>query len=181
MDFEYDLAVIGGGSGGMACAKEAGSLGAKVIMFDFVKPSPQGTTWGLGGTCVNVGCVPKKVMYNAAHVSEILKEAKEFGFTVESTSFDWNYLKKARDTYIKRLNGIYESGLDKLNIKRVNGFASFHSPDVVRVGESYFQSNNIVIAVGGAPNLLNVEGEELVIDSDGFFALEHQPRKVFND
>lgn len=75
--FEYDLVVIGGGSGGLACAKEAAQLGAKVAVLDFVKPSPQGTKWGLGGTCVNVGCIPKKLMHQASLLGEAIHVRKQ--------------------------------------------------------------------------------------------------------
>jgi thioredoxin reductase (NADPH) len=89
-DYDYDLLVVGGGSGGLACSKEAASLGAKVGLFDFVKPSPQGSKWGLGGTCVNVGCIPKKLMHRAALLKEDLHDSTYFGWNIEqSTSLDW--------------------------------------------------------------------------------------------
>ena len=81
-DFDYDLVVIGGGSGGLAASKEAAALGKKVAVLDFVKPSPIGTTWGLGGTCVNVGCIPKKLMHQAGLLGEAIKDAKHFGWEV---------------------------------------------------------------------------------------------------
>ena len=124
----YDLLVIGGGSGGLACAKRAAGYGATVGIIEAGR---------FGGTCVNVGCVPKKVMYNASHVAETLHDAHNFGsilfpthpppfpfnlmilrFTVGETSFDWALLKRYRDRYIERLNRIYETGLDKTNVRR---------------------------------------------------------------
>lgn len=80
--FDYDLVVIGGGSGGLAASKEAAKLGAKVAVLDFVKPSPQGSTWGLGGTCVNVGCIPKKLMHHASSLGEAAGHAAEYGWKV---------------------------------------------------------------------------------------------------
>lgn len=117
-------------------------------------------------------------MFNAAHVAEVIHEAKEFGFTVKDVSFNWNKLQNARDTYIRRLNKIYENNLDGQKITRINGFASFDGQNTVRVGSDTFKAKHIVIAVGGAPNPLGVEGEQHVIDSDGFFALTQQPKKV---
>ena len=87
-DYEYDLAVIGGGSGGLACAKEAARNGAKVVLFDYVKPSTQNTQWGLGGTCVNVGCVPKKLMHYTALIGSMKKDGEYFG---------WNNMSKERE------------------------------------------------------------------------------------
>jgi len=81
--------VIGGGSGGLACAKEAASFGKKVALLDFVKPSPQGTTWGLGGTCVNVGCIPKKLMHTAALLGEAVNDAKPYGWDVTRGAHSW--------------------------------------------------------------------------------------------
>jgi glutathione reductase (NADPH) len=174
--------VIGGGSGGLACAKRAASYGARVAVVE-------GKAYG--GTCVNVGCVPKKVMFNAASVAETIKDAKEFGFTVGDVSFDWGSIKRYRDRYIQRLNGIYESGLDKVKITRFQGFASFEDKNTLALTSSSLTSSDdaaalppritakhIVVAVGGKPNTLGVPGEEHVIDSDGFFALETQPKKV---
>lgn len=190
----FDLIVIGGGSGGIACARSkftekllvnwyvkflriilqflgAATYGAKVCVIEGK---------AFGGTCVNVGCVPKKIMFNAAHISEIIREAHHFGFEVPENEikFDWNAMKKSRDTYISRLNGIYEGNLDNSKITRINGFASFNGPETVVVNDQVLKSKHIVIAVGGAPNKLGIVGEELAMDSDGFFALEEQPKKV---
>lgn len=168
--------VVGGGSGGLACAKRAAGYGAKVAVIE-------GGRWG--GTCVNVGCVPKKVMYNTAHVAEVIHEAKEFGFTINGeVTFDWGKLKLYRDRYIKRLNGIYEGGLDKMSIDRITGLASFDGPNNLVLSntadgaEKRITAKHILIAVGGTPNKLGVPGDEHVINSDNFFELETQPKKV---
>lgn len=165
----YDLVVIGAGSGGMATAKRAASYGASVAIIEGKK---------YGGTCVNVGCVPKKVMFNAAHVLETIKEAKEFGITVGEVSFDWATLQRYRERYIQRLNGIYEHGIDKLNIVRIPGFGSFIDANTVKVEDTLVRGKNILIAVGGSPSTLDIPGGDLTINSDGFFALTQQPKKV---
>jgi glutathione reductase (NADPH) len=162
--------VVGGGSGGLACAKRAASYGASVAVIEGHR---------YGGTCVNVGCVPKKVMFNASHMMEIIHDAKEFGITVGEVSFDWGKLKRYRDRYISRLNTIYEGGLDKMNITRISGFATFIDDHNLRIGDSHIvQGDKILIAVGGSPAKLPIPGSEYAIDSDGFFELESQPRKV---
>lgn len=161
--------MIGGGSGGIACAKRAAGYGASVIIIE-------GSRWG--GTCVNVGCVPKKVMFNASHVMEAIHDAKHFGINVAGVSVDWTTLKRSRDRYIQRLNDIYDSGLEKLNITRVKGMASFIDDKTLMVGDETIRAEKILVAVGGTPNKLPLPGAEHVIDSDGFFELESQPRKV---
>ena len=173
---KYDLVVIGGGSGGLACAKRAASYGKKVAVIE---------EKAYGGTCVNVGCVPKKIMYNASHIAEAIHDADQFGFVnvdKEKISFNWAAMKESRDRYIKRLNAIYESGLDKVHVERINGHGSLTGPGKVRVvsegKETEIEAESILLATGGAPNALGVPGDEHVIDSDGFFALNYQPKKV---
>ena len=172
----YDCVVLGAGSGGIAFAKRAASYGATVAIVEGNK---------YGGTCVNVGCVPKKIMFNASSVAEAIKESHQFGFkgiSEKDVEFDWNAMKKYRDRYIGRLNTIYEDGLEKLKVHMLNGMGKFTSPNTIVVGEGdnarVITGKHIVIAVGGAPSKLGVPGEEWVIDSDGFFALEQQPKKV---
>eukprot|EP00607_Mallomonas_marina_P002830 CAMPEP_0182427718 /NCGR_PEP_ID=MMETSP1167-20130531/18983_1 /TAXON_ID=2988 /ORGANISM="Mallomonas Sp, Strain CCMP3275" /LENGTH=463 /DNA_ID=CAMNT_0024610157 /DNA_START=92 /DNA_END=1483 /DNA_ORIENTATION=- len=169
MSKTFDLIVIGGGSGGIASAKRAAGYGAKVALIEGAR---------YGGTCVNVGCVPKKVMFNASQVNEFIHEAHHFGFNVGDVSFDWTKIKKSRDRYIERLNGIYESGLDKLQITRISGMAQFSSSNSVTVAGEEYAADHIVIAVGGKPSSLGVEGEEYVGNSDDFFVLEKQPMKA---
>lgn len=166
---QFDYIVIGGGSGGMASAKRAASYGAKVAVIEGER---------YGGTCVNVGCVPKKIMYNTGHVAEVIKEAHEFGFTIKETSFNWNAIKLYRDKYIKRLNAIYESGLDNMKVTRFQGVGSFVNSHTIQIGDQQITGKHILIATGGKPKNLGVPGEEHVIDSNGFFALETQPKKV---
>jgi len=171
------MVVIGGGSGGLACAKRAASYGKKVAIIE---------EKAYGGTCVNVGCVPKKIMFNASHVAEIINDAEEFGFVVpekDKIRFDWSAMKEYRDRYIKRLNSIYEGGLDKMHIERIDGHASILGPGSVKVvlkggSDLNLTTNDILVAVGGAPKPIGIKGEEYLIDSDGFFALETQPKKV---
>ena len=118
-----------------------------------------------GGTCVNVGCVPKKVMFNAGHIADILKEAHEFGFTIkEKPTFDWGAMKLYRDAYIKRLNAIYESGLDSAKITRFQGMGSFLNPNTLQITSSgtsekiQITGQHILIASGGKPSKLGVPG-----------------------
>ncbi|KAF8940793.1 hypothetical protein EDD21DRAFT_317682 [Dissophora ornata] len=168
----YDYLVIGGGSGGLASARRAATYGAKVGLIE--------GSGRLGGTCVNVGCVPKKVMWNTASIAEAIRDAKEYGFPdIETPKFDWYTLKHKRDAYIKRLNGIYERNLEKDHVDYISGMASFVSKNSVTLGNGdEIHAKKILIAVGGHPTIPKVPGAELGIDSDGFFDLEHQPKRV---
>lgn len=166
---EYDLIVIGGGSGGVATARRAAEYGARVLLIEGAR---------LGGTCVNVGCVPKKVMWYASNIAQTMEDAAGYGFSVGDTTFDWNALKQRRDAYIARLNGIYGGMLDKAGVDVVKGLARFVGPHTVEVAGKRFSAPHIVIATGGRPLVPDLPGAELGIDSDGFFALEQQPRRV---
>lgn len=166
----FDYIVIGGGSGGLASARRAASYGAKVAVIE--------GSGRLGGTCVNVGCVPKKVMFNGATVMEAIEDAKHYGITVGSPSFNWATLKHTRDEYIRRLNGIYERSLGKESVEYINGTASFISDSEIKVDDRVLKASHILIASGGHPIIPKIEGAEHGIDSDRFFELESQPRKV---
>ena len=174
---ECDYLVIGGGSGGLASARRAsGMYGAKVMAIENKR---------LGGTCVNVGCVPKKITWYAASMAETIKEAKAYGFSVDQTApFNWSMFKDKRDAYVKRLNGIYEKNLKNDKVEYLHGTASFVDLHTVKVAlddqtEVSVKAKKILVAVGGYPNLPpGVEGSELGITSDGFFELETQPKKV---
>jgi len=173
---ECDYLVIGGGSGGLASARRAsGMYGAKTIAIEEKR---------LGGTCVNVGCVPKKITWSAASIAETIKDAKSYGFSVrENAPFDWTMFKHKRDAYIKRLNGIYERNLNNDKVEYVHGHARFEDANTVRVtlddkSNVEIKAKKILVAVGGHPNMPDVEGAELGITSDGFFDLEKQPKRI---
>ena len=170
MSSSYDLISIGGGSGGLAVAQRAAEYGARVLV---VEPQP------LGGTCVNVGCVPKKVMWNAASIAHALQDAGEYGFAPGSDRpVEWARLKASRDAYVARLNGIYERNLDRKGITWVRGRARFVDAHTVVVGDRTFSAPQIVIATGGRPVVPAVPGADRGITSDGFFELEAPPARV---
>ncbi len=169
MKDEFDLIVIGGGSAGIATARRAAEYGAHVALLEKGE---------LGGTCVNVGCVPKKVMWNASRLGEILGDAPDYGFNIDHPTFDWGSLKKRRDAYISRLNSIYQKNLESSQVDIFRGRASFESPDTIRVGSRLIRGKHILIATGGTPNIPKVLGADLGITSDGFFALRQQPKTV---
>ena len=166
---KYDYVVIGGGSGGIASARRAAEYGAKVLVIE---------GGALGGTCVNVGCVPKKVMWNASVVAESLHDAKCYGFSVDKFSFNYEEIKKKRDTYITRLNGIYDKLLDNSKVDLVRGFAKFKSSNVVEVNGESFEGKHILIATGGYPSIPAIPGAELGLSSDGFFEMKNLPKKA---
>ncbi|KAL6158953.1 Glutathione reductase [Exserohilum turcicum] len=172
---ECDYLVIGIGSGGIASARRAAKHGAKVIAIESKR---------YGGTCVNVGCVPKKVTWNAAAIAETFRDARSYGFQIgEVPDFDWPYFKKKRDDYVTRLNGIYENNLNKDGIEHIRGRAKFVATDEVEValnegGTQRIKAKHILIATGGRPKLPDIPGKELCIDSDGFFELEKQPKSI---
>lgn len=165
----YDYLVIGGGSGGLASARRAASHGARVVVVDGGR---------LGGTCVNVGCVPKKIMWSAASLAEQLEDAPAFGFEVGQTSFSWGSLKRARDQYVAYLNQIYERNLTMDNVEWVRGWAHFLEPGVVEVGGRVLGAKHTLVATGTRPKELDKPGAKLGITSDGFFDLEDRPRRV---
>ena len=167
----FDLICIGGGSGGIATARRAAEYGANVAVIESGR---------LGGTCVNVGCVPKKLFWYAANTAEALRDAPRFFADVpEKMPFRWQAFKEARDAYIARLNGIYETNLDKSGVTLIRGFARFESADTVRVGDSLYRGKHIVIATGGQPAIpAHIEGAARGNTSDDFFALEHQPQRA---
>jgi glutathione reductase (NADPH) len=165
----YDFLVIGGGSGGIAAAKRAASYGAHAAVIESGR---------IGGTCVNVGCVPKKVMWNTSTIAEALHDAKDYGFDVTVQGFNWPTIKKARDAYVQRLNDIYHRDLDEATIDEITGTATFNDPHTVSVNGAELSASHILIATGSKPDVPNVPGAKLGITSDGFFELEAQPRRV---
>lgn len=165
----FDLISIGGGSGGLACAQRAAEYGAKAAVIE-----PQ----RLGGTCVNVGCVPKKVMWNAASVALSLHDAHDYGFELQVGQADWAELKRKRDAYVLRLNGIYERNLTAKGVAYVRGAARFVDAHTLLVNGRRFSARHVVIATGGKPTLPQIPGAGLGISSDGFFELESRPQRV---
>jgi len=169
MSNEYDLIVIGGGSGGIASARRAAEYGANVLVIE------QGR---LGGTCVNVGCVPKKVMWHAAEISQTLDAAASYGFAISKPEHDWRGLFQRREAYIERLNGIYARNLDNSGVDHITGKASIVDSHTVKVCDVHYTAPHLLIAVGGEPVLPPVAGAEHGVDSDGFFAWEARPQRV---
>jgi glutathione reductase (NADPH) len=169
MTQSFDLVVIGGGSGGLAAAQRAAEYGARVAL---VEPAP------LGGTCVNMGCVPKKVMWTAAHLAQALADAREYGFDVSVGGHDWAGLKARRDAYIARLNGIYAANLAKKGIEHVVGYGRFTGPDCVVAAGRELRAPHFIIATGGRPVRPAIPGAELGLVSDDFFRLAERPRRV---
>jgi glutathione reductase (NADPH) len=165
----FDLISIGGGSGGLACAQRAAEYGAKAAVIESHR---------LGGTCVNVGCVPKKVMWNAASVALSLADAGDYGFDLDVRDNDWTVLKEKRDAYIARLNGIYARNLSAKGVMLVRGSARFVDSHTVEVGGIRMTAPHMVIATGGMPIVPDMPGAALGITSDGFFALERRPQRV---
>jgi glutathione reductase (NADPH) len=165
----FDLIVLGGGSGGLATAQRAAEFGARVALFEPAR---------LGGTCVNVGCVPKKVMWNAAEIAKAIEAAPDYGFDVRVAGHDWGKLKRGRDAYVQRLNGIYERNLERKGIVTVRAAARFTGDHEVVAGGQSYRADHIVIATGGFPKVPPIDGAELGITSDGFFELEALPERV---
>eukprot|EP01038_Epipyxis_sp_PR26KG_P005686 gene5686-7849_t len=186
--YDYDLIVIGGGSGGMSCAKTAANLGAKVLLFDFVKPSTQNSTWGLGGTCVNVGCVPKKLMHYAGLLGQGIHDAKSLGWKTDRSDHDWDELVGAVKNHVKMLNFRYRVALKNSNVTYINALAEFNSANSVTYNEKNktgtivktLSASYIVIAVGGRPFIpRSVKGAyEYAITSDDIFTLSQSPGKT---
>ncbi|GAB1028971.1 glutathione-disulfide reductase [Streptococcus salivarius] len=167
---EYDYIVIGGGSGGIASANRAAMHGAKVILFEGKE---------VGGTCVNVGCVPKKVMWYGAQVAETLhRYAGEYGFDVTINKFDFATLKANRQAYIDRIHGSYERGFDSNGVERVYEYARFVEPHTVEVAGERYTAPHILIATGGHALYPNIPGSEYGITSDGFFELDEVPKRT---
>ncbi|XP_018900294.1 thioredoxin reductase 1, mitochondrial isoform X2 [Bemisia tabaci] len=177
--YEYDLVVIGGGSGGLAAAKEAVSYGKKVAVLDFVIPSPRGTTWGIGGTCVNVGCIPKKLMHQAALLGEAIHDAKAYGWQIpdpEAIKIDWEAIKTAVQNHVKSVNWVTRVMLRDKKVEYINGLGQFKDPNTVVAKlkngtERVLTTSHVIIAVGGRPNYPNIPGaKEYCITSDDIFS-----------
>ncbi|XP_054059656.1 glutathione reductase, mitochondrial isoform X2 [Rissa tridactyla] len=169
----YELLVLGGGSGGLAGARRAAELGARVAL---VEPRR------FGGTCVNVGCVPKKVMWNAAVHAEFIHDHADYGFETPGVKFNWRTIKEKRDAYVRRLNDIYENNLKKAHIDIIRGYGKFTADPqpTVEVDGKKYTAPHILIATGGRPAVpadSEIPGASLGITSDGFFDLEELPRR----
>jgi glutathione reductase (NADPH) len=169
MTKHYDLIAIGGGSGGVATANRAALYGRKVALIEAGR---------LGGTCVNVGCVPKKLMWYGAALGHCLHEAEDYGWSVGSRSFSWSKLQTARDAYVARLNDRYGSYLLQNGVELHRGLARFVDVHTVEVNGERMTADHIVIATGGRPTVPDIPGAEFGITSDGFFELKTQPRRV---
>jgi glutathione reductase (NADPH) len=165
----FDLVAIGGGSGGLAVSKRAAEYGARTAVIESGR---------LGGTCVNVGCVPKKVMWNAAHIAAALHDAADYGFELTVQGHDWPTLKARRDAYVHRLNDIHRDNLERAGVALIRGHGHLTGPCSVQVGDEEITADHIVVATGGYPLVPDLPGAEKGITSDGFFELEKRPERV---
>jgi glutathione reductase (NADPH) len=166
---EFDLFVIGGGSAGVRAARMAAQRGARVALAE---------SGAMGGTCVNVGCIPKKLYSYAAHYGESFEESHGFGWRSESPSFDWPTLKANRAREILRLNGIYEGLLHNTGVHVLRGRARLAAPDAVQVNGATYRARHIVVATGGWPVVPDIAGREHVITSNEVFDLAEFPRRL---
>lgn len=170
MSKHYDYIAIGGGSGGIASVNRAASYGKKCALIE---------AGDLGGTCVNVGCVPKKVMWYSAQIADaIQKYGSDYGFDSELKSFDWKKLVENRQAYIQRIHASYQSGLSKNQVDVIHGFATFVDHKTIEVNGEIFTAEHILIATGTQPSRPNIEGAEHGIDSNGFFELQELPKRT---
>jgi glutathione reductase (NADPH) len=169
MSKHYDLIAIGAGSGGLAVVQRAARYGARCAIVERHK---------LGGTCVNVGCVPKKVMWYAADLAHGLEDAPGYGFEFEQPRFDWSVIKAARDRYVGRINGLYEVSLADSGVELIRGCARFVEAHTIEVDAVRYGADHLVIATGGYPSVPDLPGAEHGITSDGFFELEQRPDRV---
>ncbi|KAF8768077.1 Thioredoxin reductase 3 like protein [Argiope bruennichi] len=183
--YDYDLIVIGGGSGGLAASKEAARLGKKVAVLDFVTPTPVGTTWGLGGTCVNVGCIPKKLMHQAAILGQSIKDAKSYGWSYEDkVEHNWVVMRENVQNYIGSLNWNYKVQLRTEQVKYINAYGQFVEDHKIKAvdkkgKETLMSSKHFIIATGERPRYPDIEGaKEYGITSDDVFSLEKSPGKT---
>ncbi|WP_417696180.1 glutathione-disulfide reductase [Psychromonas sp.] len=168
--FDFDYICIGGGSGGIASANRASMYGAKVAIIE---------AKDLGGTCVNVGCVPKKVMWHGAQVAEAINlYSEDYGFDLDVKSFNWAKMVENRQAYIGRIHESYDRVLGNNKVEVIKGFATFVDKNTVEVDGKHYTAKHITIATGGRPTIPNVPGAELGIDSNGFFDIVEQPKRV---
>ncbi|MBU2178116.1 MAG: glutathione-disulfide reductase, partial [Gammaproteobacteria bacterium] len=169
MTQHFDYIAIGGGSGGIASVNRAASHGKKCAIVEAKV---------LGGTCVNVGCVPKKAMWFAGQVAEAFKLAPDYGYAVEMPALDWSKLVASREAYISRIHASYDRVLAKNNVTVIQGFARFIDAHTIDVNGTLYSADHISIATGGRPTWPDIPGARYGIDSDGFFALAEQPKRV---
>lgn len=167
-EYDFDLFVIGAGSGGVRASRMAASFGARVAVAEELY---------LGGTCVNVGCVPKKLFAYAAHFSEDFKDAQGYGWDLADTSFSWQRLVENKNTEITRLNGIYHNLLTGAGVTLVNGRARLLDSHTVAIDDKTYSAERILIATGGWPFIPEFPGREHVISSNEVFYLEHLPKR----
>uniref|UniRef100_A0A8C8RUB5 Thioredoxin reductase 1, cytoplasmic n=1 Tax=Pelusios castaneus TaxID=367368 RepID=A0A8C8RUB5_9SAUR len=183
--YDYDLIVIGGGSGGLAASKEAAKYGKKVMVLDYVTPTPLGTRWGLGGTCVNVGCIPKKLMHQAALLGQALQDSRKFGWQFEEkVQHNWETMTEAVQNYIGSLNWGYRVSLRENKVTYENAYGEFVGPHTIKATnnkgkETFYTAEKFLIATGERPRYLGVPGDkEYCISSDDLFSLPYCPGKT---
>jgi len=167
--FDYDLITLGAGSGGLSIIERAASYGRRCAVIERGR---------IGGTCVNVGCVPKKIMWFGANLAHMLKDAQAYGFDLSVDGFDWEALVARREKYIDGINHWYHGYLRDLGVDEIVGEASFIDAHTVSVDGKQYSAKHIAIATGTIPRLPDIPGAEHAITSDGFFALRQQPARV---
>jgi len=168
--YDYDLIAVGGGSGGIATANRAGSYGARCLVIE--------SDSVLGGTCVNRGCVPKKVMWYGGAMAHALRDAEGYGFDVTVNGFDWTALVEKREKYISNINNSYAKYLGQNNVETLSGRARLVDAHTVEVDGKHYSAERIVLAPGGYARVPDIPGKELGVTSDGFFEFTQQPGRV---
>jgi glutathione reductase (NADPH) len=169
MTYDYDLFVIGGGSGGIATARRAAQYGAKVGVAEFSQ---------LGGTCVNRGCIPKKLMVYASNFPYLFEDAQGFGWSPVQSTLDWQKMITVVNKEVERLNGVYQRMLDKAGVDLFPAYAKFLDPHTLEIDDRKITADKILIAVGGQPYKPDIPGIEHAIVSDAMFHLKEQPKRI---
>ncbi|QDO99920.1 glutathione-disulfide reductase [Thalassotalea sp. PS06] len=169
MSKHFDYIALGAGSGGIAAVNRAAMYGKKCALIE---------AKALGGTCVNVGCVPKKVMWYAGQIADAVHLSEDYGFDLTAGPLNWSRLVESREAYISRIHTSYETVLGRNHVEVINGYGRFVDKNTIEVNGEHYTADHILIATGGRPSIPDIPGAEYGITSDGFFALEEQPNRV---